>query len=186
METFDDVIPHLKTVRLIIKGLAVQDKEIFFAYRSLPEVYVYQSWKPSGIDEVEEFINKNKAIQPNTKNTWMQLGIYHSNSTLIGDIGVHFLDDEAQVEIGYTLSPAHQGCGYAQEAVKAVIDYLFLNLRKHRITASVDPDNAKSINLLKKLEFRQEAYFNKSQLISGKWCDDVVYAVLEEEWKSQR
>ncbi len=176
----------IESDRLTIRILDTHDKEVFFAYRSLPEVYLYQSWKPSSIDEVEEFINKNKAIQPNTKNTWMQLGIHLKGGVLIGDVGIHFLEDEAQVEIGYTLSPAHQGCGYAQEAVKAVIDYLFLTLKKHRITASVDPENAKSINLLKKLGFRQEAYFTKSQLIRGEWCDDVVFVVLEEEWKSQR
>lgn len=176
----------IESDRLSIRILDTHDKEVFFAYRCLPEVYLYQSWKPSGIDEVEEFINKNKAIRPNTKDTWMQLGIHLKDGVLIGDVGVHFLEDEAQVEIGYTLSPDHQGCGYAQEAVKTVIDYLFLTLRKHRITASVDPDNAKSINLLEKLGFRQEAHFKKSVFIRGEWCDDVVYAVLKEEWIFQR
>lgn len=176
----------IESDRLLIRILDSNDKEVFFTYRSMPEVYVYQSWKPSGIDEAEEFIKKNKATQPNTRNTWMQLGITLSDGSLIGDVGIHFMEDDAQVEIGYSLSPEHQGHGFAFEAVKAVIDYLFLDLKKHRITASVDPDNQKSINLLKKLGFRQEAHFIKSFLIRGVWCDDVVFAILEETWNLLR
>lgn len=176
----------IESDRLSIKILDLMDIGTFFAYRSLPEVCVDQSWKPSGIDEVEEFINNNLATHINTKNTWMQLGIHLKSGGLIGDIGVHFMEDETQVEIGYTLSPEHQGHGYAQEALKAVMNYLLLTLNLHRITASVDPGNAKSLNLLKRLGFRQEAYFKKSVFIRGKWCDDVIYAMLEEEWNSSR
>ena len=61
-----------------------------------------------------------------------------NKAKLIGDIGIQFLTDNEQVEIGYTLDPGFQGWGYALEAVKAVIDYLFFDLMKHRITSSVD------------------------------------------------
>jgi RimJ/RimL family protein N-acetyltransferase len=174
----------INTDRLSIKTLGLQDKEIFLAYRGNPTVYQFQSWNPPSLQEVENFIHQNLKVIPNTPNTWLQLGIYLQNGPLIGDIGIHFLED-AQVEIGYTLAPEHQGQGYAFEAVKAIIDYLFSTLKKHRITASVDPENQKSINLLKKLGFRQEGYFKKSILIRGEWCDDVIYALLNEEWIKQ-
>ena len=102
---------------------------------------------------------------------------------LIGDIGIHFLEDDAQAEIGYTISPDYQGQGYGTEAVSAVISYLFTGLRKHRIIASVDPRNTRSVKLLDRLGMRREAHFVKSIVIDGKWCDDCVYAVLREEWE---
>jgi len=177
---------NIETNRLSIRILELKDKEAFFNYRNMPEVYQFQSWEPSSIDKVEEFIIRNLAVDPTSKNSWLQLGIYLKKDPLIGDMGLHFLEDGAQMEIGYTLAPVYQGQGYASEAVKAVIDYLFLVSKKHRITASVDPENRKSINLLKKLGFRQEAHFIKSYLIRGEWCDDIVYAMLEEEWVSKR
>ena len=185
MNTSLQKFQRIDTDRIMISLLEPQDKEPFFAYRIKPEVYNFQLWKPASIDEVEKFINKNATILPDTQNTWMQLGIHLQNGVLIGDMGIHFLDDD-QVEIGYTLSPDHQGYGYAFEAINALLDYLFLKLNKHRITASVDPDNQKSINLLKKLGFRPEAHFKKSILIHGEWCDDLVFALLGEEWKSAR
>ena len=177
---------QIETDRLNIRALELKDKEAFFTYRNLPEVIQFQSWEPSSIEEIEAFINRNLAVTPNTPDTWLQLGICLRGGPLIGDIGLHFLEDGAQMEIGYTLTPVYQGQGYASEAVKAVVDYLFLTLKKHRITASVDPENQKSINLLKKLGFRQEAHFIKGILIRGEWCDDVVFAILDEEWNTRR
>jgi RimJ/RimL family protein N-acetyltransferase len=95
---------------------------------------------------------------------------------------VHFIDD-LQVEIGYIVSTEFQGKGYSTEAVKEVIKYLFETLRKHRITASVDPRNLKSIKLLDRIGMRKEAYFKKSIWFNNEWTDDVVYAILEEEYR---
>jgi RimJ/RimL family protein N-acetyltransferase len=175
---------HIETDRLLIRTLEMKDKNAFFQYRSMPEIYQYQGWRPKDIDEIEEFINKNISAFPNTRNTWMQLAVCLKEGQLIGDIGIHFIEDDYQVEIGYTLSPEYQGNGYAVEAVKTVINYAFTELKKHRITASVDPNNLKSIKLLEKIGFRKEAHFIKSFRMNNQWYDDCVYAILAEEWKS--
>ena len=171
----------IQTDRLLIRAIEMKDKEDFFHYRSMPQVYKYQTWKPRQIREIEEFIRKNAGVCPNTVNAWLQLAICLKEGRMIGDIGIHFTEDH-QIEIGYTLSPEHQGNGYAFEAVKVVINYAFLEWKKHRITASVDPENTQSIKLLEKLGFRKEAHFVKSFLMDGQWCDDYVYAMLEEDW----
>jgi len=178
MNNFDII----KTDRLYIRILEMKDKDAFFKYRSMPEIYQYQSWRPKSISEIEEFINKNIVIFTNTANTWLQLAICLNEGQMIGDIGIHFMDDY-QIEIGYTLSPEYQGNGYAFEAVKAVINYAFSELNKHRITASVDPDNLRSIKLLERIGFRKEAHFIKSFRMDDNWYDDYVYAILEDEWK---
>ena len=179
MDNFHDI----KTDRLLIRTLEMKDKETFFHYRSLPEIYKYQSWRPSHIEEIEEFISKNVAVRPNTPGTWLQTAVCIQEGQMVGDIGIHFIDDD-QIEIGYTLSPEHQGNGYAFEAVKAVINCAFSEWKKHRITASVDPDNIQSIKLLKKIGFRKEAHYIKSFRMDSKWYDDCIYAMLEDEWQN--
>ena len=171
-----------ETSRLVIRALDIRDKEALFRYRSLPEVYRFQSWQPKDIADIEEFITANAAVQLNTRNTWKQMAVCLKTGQLIGDVGIHFLDDEQQAEIGYTLSPEFQGMGYAAEAVRAVVGHLFTQWKKHRVTASVDPDNTKSIALLERLGFRKEAHFIKSFRMNDQWFDDCVYAMLAEEW----
>lgn len=174
----------IRTDRLLIRIPEMKDKEDFFEYRSMPEIYQYQSWKPKRISEIEEFINKNVTVNPNTEHTWLQLAVCLKEGQMIGDIGIHFLE-ENQIEIGYTLSPKYQGKGYALEAVKAVINYSFSEWKKHRITASVDPDNIHSVKLLERIGFKKEAHFIKSFRMDDQWYDDCIYAILRDEWKAQ-
>lgn len=156
-----------------------------YRYRSDPEVSRYQGWRPEAVAEVEQFIRKIRHTGFNVVDTWFQLGIYLlAGRRLIGDLGIHFLPPEnQQTEIGFTVSPAFQRRGYAVEAVQALIEYLFQTLHKRRIVASVDPRNTASIALLEKLAFRKEAHFRESLYIDGEWVDDVIYAILNEEWK---
>lgn len=176
-----DEFSTIKTSRLYIRTVKLSDADRLFYYRSKPEISRFQSWKPAVVDEAETFIKNNAAVGFNIPNTWKQLAICLHNDQMIGDIGLHFLPDE-QMEIGYTLSSEYQGSGYATEAVTAVIHHIFSTWKKHRIFASVDPDNRSSIQLLARLGFRKEGHFVKSFKIGEQWYDDCIYAMLSEEW----
>jgi len=77
---------------------------------------------------------------------------------LIGDIGLHFLDQNTKtVEIGYTIAPTHQRKGYAFEAVSRMLAYLFTILHTNIIIAVTDPQNHPSIGLLARLGFEKTA-----------------------------
>ncbi|WP_319499543.1 GNAT family protein [uncultured Draconibacterium sp.] len=173
---------QLNTKRLVIRPLTINDKHALLAYRSDAEANKYQGWIPKTIDDVETFFGKLSAGF-NVPDTWFQLAVVDkSNYELIGDIGIHFIDEQ-QVEIGYTIAKQHQGLGFATEASKAVINYLFGELKKHRITASVDPENIASFAVLEKLGFRKEAHFRESLFLNNKWVDDVIYGLLAKEWE---
>ncbi len=94
-------------------------------------------------------------------------------------------DDPRQVEIGFTVAPAHQGRGFATEAVLGILAYLFECVHKHRVFASVDPRNVASMALLKRVGMRQEAHYRESLWFKGGWADDVVFGILESEWASR-
>lgn len=170
----------ITTKRLFLRRLDMRDSEAFFRYRSLPEVCRFQSWHPKDVAEIETFLLENSRVTPHTVGAWLQLAVCLADGRMIGDIGIHFLDAD-QIESGYTLSPEYQGNGYAREAVRGVMDYSFQVLRKHRITASVDPENVRSIRLLTDLGFRKEAHFIRSYRVGDSWHDDCVFATLAEE-----
>lgn len=172
----------IHTKRSILRPIHRDDSDAFFAYRSDAVTNRYQGWVPSTQQETDDFIARNPAFF-NVTGTWFQLAVEDASShRVIGDIGVHFVDAD-QCELGCTFSKEHHGKGWATETMSAVIHYLFHDLKKHRITASVDVENHASIRLLERLGFRKEAHFKKSLLINGQWVDDVVYAVLAEEWE---
>lgn len=175
---------NILTERLALRCITPLDAKAIFDYRSNPQISKFQTWKPKELKDVYEFICEKISKVPNIPDTWYQLGIIiKKTDEFIGDIGIHFCnEDNVQVEIGYTLSEKYQGKGFATEAIKAVIDYLFSVLNKHRITASADPRNIKSVALLERIGMRKEAHFKKSFWFNNEWTDDVIYAILKEEW----
>ena len=174
----------LETERLTIRPIQLVDAEFIYGYRSDWETNQYQGWIPDGKNEVSLFIKNKVASKLDEPDTWFQLAILlKETNDVIGDIGIHFLADSLQVELGCTLAKSYHQKGLATEAMKSVISFLFLNLKKHRITLSIDPRNKASVNLAANLKFRKEAHFIQSIYVNGIWVDDIVYALLKSEWQ---
>jgi RimJ/RimL family protein N-acetyltransferase len=176
---------RLVTERLLLRRLEPADADAVFAYRSLPEVFRYQNWEPESADDVRSLLRNLAESEPYTPGKWFQFGItLRETGTLVGDCGVQVLEsDSRQAEVGITLGPGYQGQGYATEALRAVLDLLFLRLRKHRVFGSVDPHNRASIALMRRIGMRQEAHFVRSLWFKDDWVDDLVFARLENEWR---
>lgn len=174
----------IETERVLLRPIESKDNEQIFSYRSDSETNKYQGFVPKELNEVDEFIAKNP-IKFNQPESWFQLVIIEKKSNkIVGDIGVHFIgEDGFQCELGCTLSKKQQGKGFATEAMKVTIDYLFNSLNKHRIICSVDPQNISSIHLIERLTFRKEAHFKESLLVNGEWVDDVIFGLLKSDWK---
>jgi RimJ/RimL family protein N-acetyltransferase len=90
------------------------------------------------------------------------------------------------MEIGYVMVPDERGKGYCTEAVKIMVDYLFLSRDVTRIQAHTDVRNVNSQKILEKAGFVKEGTLRKSTFVRGEWRDNHVYSILKEEWKEPR
>ena len=99
----------------------------------------------------------------------------------IGTVNVKITSDCTQEKIGilgYTVLSDFWGKGYATEASRALIIYLFNEIRIHRVEASCIPDNHSSERVLKKIGMRYEGRKRRSLNIRGIWYDEVLYGIL--------
>ncbi len=178
--------PRLHSPRLELGPLHHADADAMARYRSDPEVARYQGWTSTTPEQLRTFIANLDDAPFGTPGAWAQLAIRRRDTgDLIGDLGVHRLSSEPrQAEVGITLAADQQGQGFAAEALSTVIGHLFQAWQLHRITASVDPRNTACIALLKRIGMRQEAWFRQSLWFKGAWVDDIVCAVLREEWSA--
>ena len=175
---------HLNTERLLLRPVAITDAPAIFRYRSDVAANRFQGWVPSSREDVNDFIQNRTCKTINTSGTWFQFVILiKENGELIGDIGLHFFDAEnEQTETGITLDRNYQGNNYAREAMTEIFRFLFEELEKHRITASLDPRNSSAIRLVESLGMRREAHFKESIFFKGEWVDDLVYGFLKKEF----
>jgi len=85
----------------------------------------------------------------------------------------------------YAMAP-HAGQGHMREGVALVLQHAFRELRLHRLEAAIQPQNRRSIALVKRSGFRKEGFSPRYLKIGGRWRDHERWALLEEQWRSSR
>jgi RimJ/RimL family protein N-acetyltransferase len=177
----------IRTDRLVLRRFAARDAGAFRAYRDDPGIARWQGWDGCSRDEAEAFVAGMEVASYGLPGQWFQIAVAgRSDDRLLGDIGIHVLAGEPRLaELGVTFAGGAQGRGHATEALDALIRRLFAAEARHRLQASIDPRNTRSVALFERLGFRREAHFRRSVWAKGEWCDDIVYALLAEEWSSR-
>ena len=176
---------NLKSPRLILRPFRDPDLDVFAEYRSDPDVARYQSWTPPYTkDQAIALMKGMDSIQPGTPGMWLQLAVERQcQPGIIGDCAFQvFADGPRQAQVGYTFSRSYQKQGYAAEAVRCLLDYLFGELHLHRVTATCDVENTASFRLLERVGMRREAFLVENIWFKGAWGSEYKYAILDREW----
>jgi len=96
----------------------------------------------------------------------------------VGGLGFQIGLDIAKVsaEIGYWISEAYWGCGFATRAVEAVTEWAFTEYKLTRVFALVFAYNIASIRVLEKAGFQLEGILRRSAVKNGVILDQMMYA----------
>ncbi len=174
----------LQSARLVLRRFTDLDLARFQAYRNDWEVSRYQSWETFTQAEALQFIGEQKRLEPLLPGRWFQIAVaLRESGLLVGDCAVKIMEEDARLaEIGFTFAREHQRKGYATEAVRRLLDFLFKEAGLHRVVAITDCENKAAIALLERTSFRREGHFRQNVWFKGKWGDEYLYAILESEW----
>lgn len=176
---------QLTTDRLILREFEERDWEAVHEYASDPEVVRYMNWGPNAEDETRNFIQRAIAKASQDPRTGYDFAaVLKEEDSLIGTCGIYLRGLPArEAEIGYCFNPRFWARGYATEAAKGLLAFLFGTLGLHRIFAMCDVENLASARVLEKLGMRREAHFREHLWVKGRWRDSFLYAVLDHEWE---
>jgi aminoglycoside 6'-N-acetyltransferase len=162
-------------------------------WMSDPEVARYQLYEPRDREQVAEHLAKvSVATSLEKDDDFVEFGIVlpalgTDRDRVIGCIyfPLKSVADET-AEIGWALTAAYQGSGYALEAASAVLDLAFGEVGLHRVYAELDPRNTPSVRLCARLGMRHEAHFLEHMMFKGDWADTGIYGILDREWAARR
>ncbi|MGP4039675.1 GNAT family N-acetyltransferase [Gracilibacillus sp. D59] len=173
---------YIETDRLIIKNFAENHlDEVFAIYNDelTCRYLLHDRWTHEN-----KHINFQKKITNNTltQNSSLSLAVLH-NTRVIGDLSVWYTGMKDTVEVGYTFSRSVSGQGFATEAMKALLFYLFNDYDVHRIQATLDAKNQASIKLCERIGMRKEAHFIQDFWSKGEWTDSIVFGMLKSDLK---
>jgi aminoglycoside 6'-N-acetyltransferase len=152
----DPAFRPILTEQLRLRRSVPSDAEAISAYRSDPEVRRYQGWERTDAEHVREEIQAMGGRAVGEPGGWVQFSLEERiGGRLVGDVGLSPADDAPDViKIGYTVSPAAQGRGYATEAVSALVRYAFDRLGAVTVRAYASEENVASIRVAEKVGMR--------------------------------
>ena len=177
----------LRTARLLLRPFGDDDLDAMHDIYSRGDVTRYLYWEPRTWDEAHEMLARRKqetAIE--TEGDGLHLAAQlHDSPDLIGHVSIRWVSEEhRQGEIGFVIHPDHQGRGYATEASAVVLRLGFDGLDLHRIVGRCDGRNAVAARVMERLGMRPEAHLHENEFIKGEWTDELVYAILADEWRA--
>jgi RimJ/RimL family protein N-acetyltransferase len=176
----------LRSARLTLRELADDDLENHWRLTSDPDVVRYLYEDPLSRDEAAAHLGRRLHPTLPAEGQWLNLAVEHDGEYL-GEVGLGLTSQaHRQAEIGYVFLATSRGRGYATEATARMIDLAFDALDAHRVAGRLDARNEASRRVLERLGMRREALLRENEFVKGEWTDELVYAVLREEWRARR
>ncbi|MCL2405499.1 MAG: GNAT family N-acetyltransferase [Defluviitaleaceae bacterium] len=180
----------LETERLLLRPFSICDaKAMFCNWASDPEVVRYMPYDACNtldetIHRISEWMTYFENTAPNSAVFAIEL---KDSNEIIGTIDFAETDIEARsAEVGYQLGKAWWGNGYATEALRAVVKYVFEIVGLNRLWASYDPRNPGSGRVLQKANMLYEGTLRQCKVRRGELVDSVRYAILAEDYNKKK
>ncbi|MEU4193520.1 GNAT family N-acetyltransferase [Kribbella sp. NPDC026611] len=175
----------IETDRLTLRRYVETDYDDLLKLQSDPDVTRFLLYDVRTPEQVREALAGRMADVPmDTNGQALTVAvILRETGRHVGEVTL-FMDtvEHRGGELGYVFQPEFHGRGYAAEAAVELLRLGFEELGLHRIIARLDARNTGSVKLLQRLGLRQEAHFVRNEFFKGEWSDELVFAMLRDEW----
>jgi RimJ/RimL family protein N-acetyltransferase len=175
------------TERLVLRPFTEDDFAKLYAIHSDGGVARWLYNEARSEEEVRGLLARKMAIAALTEEgQWLSCAVtLRDTDELAGDLVLHWMSKEHRCgELGFIVHPEHQGHGYATEAAAALLPFCFEAMGFHRVIGRTEARNIGSARVLEKLGMRREAHLVENEYVKGEWQSELVYALLDREWRS--
>ena len=176
-----------KTKQLLIRPFATKD------YNAWKQAYLHiarskNKWDHGPKPEAEltrtifgQFLKGRNHMRKNDK--FYDLAIFNKKRALVGVVAA--MDVSRGISqtafLGYRIFNNYWRMGYGKEAVRALLDIGFKDIKLHRIEAGIEPGNIRSIKLAKSLGMRREGLKKRAIFLKNRWVDLIMYTLTTED-----
>jgi RimJ/RimL family protein N-acetyltransferase len=179
-------LPMLAGRQVVLRELRTSDAESLFTMLTSEEVSRFISPPPSTIEGFERFIAWT--VRQRTAGTYACFAVTLKGfDTAIGIFQLRETESGfSTAEWGFAIGSEFWGTGVFQESAELVLAFAFETLNTHRLEARAAVKNGRGNGALLKLGAVQEGVLRKSFLRNGEYLDQVLYAIVEDDWRDSR
>ena len=171
----------ISTMHLVLRKPLIEDTTaVFNGWVQDADVTYFLTWLPHQNVGQTQSLLRNAIIAWEGDTRFPYMITLKENSTVVGMIDPHI--EGHKVEIGYVMNRAYQGRGYMTEALRAVVDWAFVQPSIYRVYAITDVENLASQRVLEKAGMQREGLLRKYVVhpnISDEPRDSYIYAIVK-------
>ena len=179
-------LPTLRGDQVVLRELRASDAASLFALLTTEEVARFISPPPSTVEGFARFIAWT--VRQRAAGTYACFAVTLTGfDTAIGIFQIRETEPGfGTAEWGFAVGSAFWGTGVFQDGAELVLDFAFETLGVHRLEARAAVLNGRGNGALQKIGAVQECLLRKSFLRNGQYLDQVLYAILDSDWRESR
>lgn len=164
---------------ITIRELTFQDKEVFLK-AMLSSQSLHHPWvePPTTSQAFDEYWQRSQQLNQKSYLVCDELdniiGVFNVSEIVRGAFQNAFL--------GFYGLTDYTGKGYMSAGLKLVQKKVFEELELHRLEANIQPENTRSIQLVKTNGFRYEGFSPRYLKINGEWSGHEHWAITAEDY----
>lgn len=172
----------LETERLRLRNVAAKDADIMYDYRNNEICARYQRGQTKDYEGILDLVERRKDDVMSVDAPFLVAVALKDTDEMVGEIVV--MPNDGTISLGYTFSYKHHRKGYAFESLTALIDLLHERYPEWDFISFTEPENVPSMNLLKKLGYKDMGYIPSMESRAfGKWTTAVTEAEIAQAVK---
>ena len=179
-------LPVLCGKAVVLRELRQSDAASLFALLTTQEVARFISPPPSTVEGFERFIAWT--IRQRNAGSYACFAVtLQGSETAIGIFQVRQLDtDFRTAEWGFAIGSPFWGTGVFTEGAELMMAFVFDTIGVHRLEARAAAVNGRGNGALQKIGAVQEAILRKSFQCNGQYVDQLLYAILDQDWRASQ
>ena len=179
-------LPVLSGHSVTLRELRTSDATSLLAMLTTEEVTRFISPPPTTIEGFERFIAWT--LRQRTAGTYACFAVTLKGfDTAIGIFQIRETEVAfGTAEWGFAIGSPFWGTGVFQEGAELVLEFAFDTVGVHRLEARAAVRNGRGNGALLKIGAVQEGILRKSFLRDGQYLDQVLYAIVEDDWRASR
>jgi ribosomal-protein-alanine N-acetyltransferase len=181
-----EALPVLNGRQVRLRELRTSDAQSLFALLTTQEVARFISPPPSTVEGFEKFIAWTH--RQRDAGTYVCFAVTLKGfDTAIGIFQVREIEPGfGTAEWGFAIGSPFWGTGVFEDGAERVLEFVFDTLGVHRLEARAAVKNGRGNAALAKIGAVQEGILRKSFLRNGEYLDQVLYAIVEDDWRATR
>jgi [ribosomal protein S5]-alanine N-acetyltransferase len=172
----------LEGSKTILRSLEPDDIPIYHRWYNDQEVNLWSSaaWPINTMLSEEEVEERFFVTQRESK----RFTILNKNQEPIGTTGFREVNIPARSGVLFIVigEKEYWGQGYGTDALKLLLDYLFLQWNFHRVSLDTWDGNHRALRAYEKLGFQIEGRLREARFVMGKYHDAILLGLLRDEY----